>query len=286
MMMGARTISKTGRAAFSRVFFPAIILFAVSFFYQGASAVSGAPLYAELFAQSNWPACTLECRRQLLETPSSHDARLLKALAEEKMGMDSSGALMAMAEDRQIPETVALSALYEAARIAWRGGDWPGAFSGFHRVFERSADTYLSIRAACSMAIIIRSHPELAEKYFWLLPQLRTFRALYTPDIIDECRLSMPKSEDSLTGIPGRLLILFYRGQIRPAIGERCSLMPNCSEYSRQAFHKHGALGLAFTADRFFREPGVVSRAEKPVDVNGRWFYADPLEDHDWWLCE
>ncbi|MBU4211860.1 MAG: membrane protein insertion efficiency factor YidD [Verrucomicrobia bacterium] len=91
-------------------------------------------------------------------------------------------------------------------------------------------------------------------------------------------------TSDSWWGLPGQWGIAFYRSQIRPALGERCSLCPNCSEYSRQAFQKHGVLGLALTADRFFREPSVVASAEYPVDVNGKWYYTDPLSDHDWWL--
>ena len=37
-------------------------------------------------------------------------------------------------------------------------------------------------------------------------------------------------------------------------------------------------------ADRGFREPEVVEKAEKPVYVNGVLKYADPVSDHDFWM--
>jgi len=83
---------------------------------------------------------------------------------------------------------------------------------------------------------------------------------------------------------PARLLIRFYRVQISPAIGQRCSLHPSCSEYARQALLKHGPLGLAMYADRAVREPRVVAERKNPVTRNGRRLYRDPLEEHDYWL--
>jgi len=243
-------------------------------------------LAADLFAESNWPACRLECRRQLQVSPASPDARLLKALAEQWMGLDSREALRVLAEDPAVPPTVALTARYEWARSMWRAGDWRSAFDGFRQVFDKTEVTGLSVRAGCSLALLLRQHSELAKEYPEVKPQVRTLRALYTRDIIDECRMAPARTSDSWLGLPGRWGIAFYRSQIRPALGDRCSLCPNCSEYSRQAFQKHGVLGLALTADRFFREPSVVASAEHPVDVSGKWCYADPLSDHDWWLGE
>jgi hypothetical protein len=71
-----------------------------------------------------------------------------------------------------------------------------------------------------------------------------------------------------------------YRRWIGSAIGARCSLVPSCSEYFRQAGRRHGWLAFPMIADRLVREPGVVAAAE--VRVGGR--VADPLEDHDAWL--
>jgi putative component of membrane protein insertase Oxa1/YidC/SpoIIIJ protein YidD len=267
------------------VHFCGYVLFAFGFLLNAhAQATVSLALAADLFAESNWPACRLECRRQLQEFPASPDAGLLKALAEQRMGLDRREALCALADDPAVPPAVALTARYEWARSMWRAGDWRSAFNAFRQVFEQTDVTELSVRAGCSLALLLGRHPELDKEYPGIKPQVRTLRALYTPDIIDQCRMASVRAPGSWWGLPGQWGIAFYRSQIRPVLGERCSLIPNCSEYSRQAFQKHGVLGLALTADRFFREPGVVAAAEHPVDVNGKWFYADPLSDHDWWL--
>ena len=270
------------------VHFCGYALFAFGFLLNAQAQTSASlALAADLFAESNWPACRLECRRQLQESPAAPgSARLLKALAEQRMGLDSREALRVLAEDPAVPPTVALTARYEWARAMWRAGDWRSAFDAFRQVFDKTEVTALAVRAGCSLALILNQHAELARKYPEVKPQVRTLRALYTWDIIDECRMAPARASDSWWGLPGQWGIAFYRSQIRPALGDRCSLSPNCSEYSRQAFQKHGVLGLALTADRFFREPGVVAAAEHPVDVKGKWCYADPLSDHDWWLGE
>ena len=267
------------------VHFCGYVLFAFGFLLNvQAQAPASLALAADLFAERNWSACRLECRRQLQESPAFPDARLLKALAEQRMGLDRREALRVLAEDPAVPSTVALTARYEWARAMWRADDWRSAFDGFRQVFEQTDVTALSVRSGCSLALLLRQHSELAKEYPEVKPQVRTLRALYTRDIIDECRMAPDQTADAWWGLPGQWGIAFYRSQIRPALGDRCSLCPNCSEYSRQAFQKHGVLGLAITADRFFREPSVVALAEHPVDVNGKWCYADPLNDHDWWL--
>ncbi len=241
-------------------------------------------LAADLFAERNWSACSLECRRLLQASPSLSDVRLLQALAEQRMGLDRREILRGLAEDPAVPSGVSMTARYEWARAMWRSGDWRSAFEGFRQVFAKTEATELSVRAGCSLALILNEHAELDKEYPEIKPQVRTLRAVYTREIIDECRMAPEQTSTSWLGLPGQWTIMFYRSQIRPALGERCSLRPNCSEYARQAFQKHGVLGLEITADRFFREPSVVAAAENPVDVNGKWYYADPLSDHDWWL--
>ena len=92
-----------------------------------------------------------------------------------------------------------------------------------------------------------------------------------------------PKSGTELTR-PAEGMIALYRTQISPAIGDRCSLYPSCSEYCMQAMRRHGLLGLAMYADRAVREPDVVRKQQDPVIINGKRKYRDPLEDHDWWM--
>ena len=84
---------------------------------------------------------------------------------------------------------------------------------------------------------------------------------------------------------PARMFITFYRTQISPAIGARCSLEPSCSEYFVQATKKHGLLGIPIMADRFFRENDILAARAKPVVMpDGHIRYADPVSDHDFWM--
>ena len=79
----------------------------------------------------------------------------------------------------------------------------------------------------------------------------------------------------------------FYSAQIGPAIGSRCDLLPSCSEYFLQASRAHGLLGVPIMADRFVREPSVVSARANPATMpDGRIRYADPVSDHDYWMKE
>ncbi|MDP2991535.1 MAG: hypothetical protein Q8O57_13325, partial [Kiritimatiellota bacterium] len=186
-------------------------------------------LAADLFAESNWSACRLECRRQLQESPTSPgSAGLLKTLAEQRMGLDRREALRVLAEDPAVPSTVALTARYEWARAMWRAGDWHSAFDGFRQVFDKTLVTALSVRAGCSLALLLNQHAELAKEYPEVKPQVRTLRALYTRAIIDECRMAPVHTSASRLGLPGQWGIAFYRSQIRPVLGARCSLRPNC----------------------------------------------------------
>lgn len=93
----------------------------------------------------------------------------------------------------------------------------------------------------------------------------------------------VPPRPAPLDRLPLAALAL-YRTQIGPAIGSRCSLLPSCSEYARQAVLRHGWIGLALIGDRAVREPDVVRAARGPVRVNGRRRYPDPLDAHDGWL--
>lgn len=44
-------------------------------------------------------------------------------------------------------------------------------------------------------------------------------------------------------------------------------------------------MGFPIVADRFFREPGVVKDGKKPVQKGKTVRYADPLNDHDFWMA-
>jgi len=88
----------------------------------------------------------------------------------------------------------------------------------------------------------------------------------------------------SVLTAPVRWIIRFYRRQIAPAIGARCSLSPSCSEYTMRALRRHGLLGVAMYADRAVREPSVIAEGEHSHEVRGRRKFIDLLDDHDWWM--
>lgn len=77
-----------------------------------------------------------------------------------------------------------------------------------------------------------------------------------------------------------RGIVGFYRRQIRPAIGARCSLQPSCSEYFMQAGRLHGILSVPMIADRLVREPSLVRVGANPMQVDGHWRFPDPVESH------
>ena len=87
-----------------------------------------------------------------------------------------------------------------------------------------------------------------------------------------------------VAGWPGVWIVGFYRSQIRPAIGARCSLHPSCSEYFLQAVKKHGLLGFPLIGDRLVREPGVANDPGRYHEFDGKLRASDPLDEHDRFL--
>lgn len=62
-------------------------------------------------------------------------------------------------------------------------------------------------------------------------------------------------------------------------------MYPSCSQYSKQAVSKHGALlGWFMTTDRLMRCGRDEMRLSPPVLVNGERLYYDPIEVNDSWL--
>ena len=127
---------------------------------------------------------------------------------------------------------------------------------------------------------LLKSHPSLAD-------QLAAGRSLWTPQrlraIAPDAGQGSLMSRLSLW--PARIIVGIYRSAIRPAIGSRCTLQPSCSAYFMDASRRHGLTGIPMLADRLVREPGVNSRAEHPLTLpSGEIRYADPLEDHDFWM--
>lgn len=77
--------------------------------------------------------------------------------------------------------------------------------------------------------------------------------------------------------------VQFFQYFISPVDGDRCSMHPTCSSYSRQAIKKYGAIkGFVMTADRLIHEGDEWRFA--PLIRKGRSLsYYDPPENNDFW---
>lgn len=70
---------------------------------------------------------------------------------------------------------------------------------------------------------------------------------------------------------------------ISPVDGDRCTLYPTCSAYSKEAIEKYGALrGFIMTADRLLHEADEPSYAPL-IRKHGTLRYYDPVENNDFW---
>ena len=111
------------------------------------------------------------------------------------------------------------------------------------------------------MVLRVQAH-DLGRHQTHYRPNKYLFGAMDTG--LNSIRAPQVKPPKEKGGGIGRGVIAVYRSQIRPAIGDRCVLLPSCSEYSHQAFQQHGFfIGAAMTADRFVREPKSVTAAAR-----------------------
>ena len=79
-------------------------------------------------------------------------------------------------------------------------------------------------------------------------------------------------------------LLRFYRTVVSPVDGDRCSMAPTCSLYSRQALRDHGVImGILLTADRLLHEADEIPLAHKIV-IGGETYYYDPIANNTYWL--
>ncbi len=263
----------------------------ILFLFTLAAPASEIELASGLFAEGDWIACRRECERVLRESPDHEAALLLDSVSRLRLNTDKARActvLDALAKSATSVNNRATAA-YELGRVKWQEGDAGTAFQLLRQAFLETTSPDLFLRAGCSIDRLVRSFPALAGKPNIgkndpvLFQTLETSRVLWTSQIVKECSLEPGKGRSALSK-PGQWIVAFYRGQVRPAIGARCSLEPNCSEYFREACRKHGLLGFPIQADRFFREPSVVQAAAHPIPTVEGMHYADPLSDHDWWL--
>jgi putative membrane protein insertion efficiency factor len=78
--------------------------------------------------------------------------------------------------------------------------------------------------------------------------------------------------------------IRMYQTYVSSMGGHRCPMKPSCSQYSIEAFKKHGyLLGWIMTSDRLLRCGRDETRLSRTLRKNNEIFSYDPLENNDFW---
>ena len=250
------------------------------------SSSESAELAIDLFEDAEWRVCFRECQRILSVSPSDPTARLLESVVSLRLNrrIDYSITSLKKLSYSDEPTAIRAMAAYECGRAEWKTGNHDAAFKLLQVTFHNTLETELFLRGACSLFLLMKDKPELRKDNIDLVTQINTSRALWYGKLFEECRLKEHEKRTRTLARPGQWIVAFYRSQLSPAIGQRCSLMPSCSEYFLQACRKHGLLGFPMQGDRLVREPGVVMAGRNSVMVGGLIKYEDPVHDHDFWL--
>jgi len=99
----------------------------------------------------------------------------------------------------------------------------------------------------------------------------------------DESLQSSPEDKKNGSNF-GTFLVGFYRETVSKVDGDRCPSEPSCSEYSLQAFRKHGFLiGWVMTVDRLIHEGKEETKVSPLVHSRGKKKIYDPVENNDFW---
>jgi len=263
----------------------------IFFFILTGLAMAGPSLElaVDLFEEGDWAAAHTESLRVLTGGPGPLAARasLLSAVSALRMGQGQEKAkadLGALWQDSTIALETRSMAAYELGGAIWGDGDATNTLAALKFAYLNACEPPLFWRAGCSLYFFLKAEKSLRSQESVLWQSLQSCRDIWPLEVWQECR-PRRKSGTSLASLPGKWIVKFYRAQISPAIGARCDLLPSCSEYFKQASRAHGLLGISIMADRFIREPSVVSAAEKPVVMpDGHIRFKDPLSDHDSWL--
>ena len=240
-------------------------------------------LASELYTEGNMTACETECRRVLLAEPGNGPAALLRAMAASRSGASSTNDLAGLCGDRELAGDIRTIARCELADALLRAGKVGAAFREYRQVFQSTRSHALLRRCGPALTLLTRDDPSLAAGAPELVAQLATGAEIWERRHAKTARTERPRRR-SRVAMPIAWIIALYRSQVSPAIGDRCSLTPSCSEFALRALRKHGLVGLAIYADRAVREPDVVKARKNPVYTDGRRRYPDPLEDHDSWM--
>lgn len=237
-----------------------------------------------LFANGEFAQCRCESKRALLSgTEPREHFELLHALAGAELNQPvekTVADLQHIVTENRNPQTSAMAS-YELGRQLWMQDQPEEALSAFASSFNTTTNQSLFLHAACSSFLVMQENKYLKKSRVDLVDQVNTSRSQWYGRLFSDCAKPDPQ-----TNKPSELnwLVRFYRAQISPAIGSRCNLEPSCSEYFNQAWKKHGAAALPMIGDRLCREPGLNARAENPIVKEGKIRYADPIENHDFWM--
>lgn len=241
-------------------------------------------LALDLFREGDWPAARREALRAAASAPTNATPRLLALVCRlrETPAAAAAAPLAALeAFAATTPDSAARGmAQWEAARAHLARNESDQAWPLLRGAFLSSASEEVVLAAGAELLWMARREPARLADDDALRLQLASLRQALWRIPIESRALG---DRRAWTGRPGEWVVHFYRRQISPALGHRCSLCPSCSEYFLQASRAHGWRGLPLIADRLAREPSVVQAAERPVRVGERTAYADPLQDHTFW---
>ena len=263
----------------------------IFFFILACGVWAGEPLdlASDLFGEGQWATARIESLRvQAAETgPAVDRARLLSAASLLRMGTARERAkadLSSLWQDDSIDLETRCMAAYELGLADWADGGSSNVLATLKFAYLKAHEPPLFWRAGCSLYFFLKANKPIRRQEAATWQSLQSCRDAWPLEVWRECRPRKQKG-DSFAALPGKWIVKFYRAQIGPAIGSRCDLLPSCSEYFVQASRAHGLLGIPIMADRFIREPSVVSAAANSVILpDGPVRYPDPVSDHDFWM--
>ncbi|MFW6152313.1 MAG: membrane protein insertion efficiency factor YidD [Verrucomicrobiota bacterium] len=253
-------------------------LFAVSICQAG-----NLDLAESLFEEGSWEICLRECRCVLAQSPSNDLARLFMDVCNLRLGRHKQPSIESLRDlitGNTLSRRHKTMAAFECGEALKAEGKEKDALKYLSDSFYQTRNKSLAAKSASSIKSILDSKAGREMENNSLRIQIETVLTS------SGGRVRMPAAAPDMqsTGKIGELIVWLYREAISPALGQRCSLYPSCSEYFLRASRKHGLLGFPIQADRFVREPGVVQSKTKPVVCGNIIKYADPLSDHDFWL--
>ena len=277
-----RVIIDPMRVSAKPISIPVLIAGMLLFFRAAADEL---PL--QLFREGRWADCQRECHRILLKDPDSAPlpVQLINIACSIQLKSKEPHQLLLelepLATQTEDTETAAIAS-YESGRLLWSLGQDAEALDSFSASFQTTTNRALFLESACSAFLVMEENRSLRKENPDLARQINSTRDLWSGALFETCRREQKSGAASFS--PSSAFIKFYRTQISPAIGQRCTLHPSCSEYFCQASHQHGPLCVPMIADRFVREPGLNNRKEHPVLIDGSVRYADPVHDHSFWM--